>query len=410
MVGEHPPVGREVRAVERVVHDEDRRTLRAVARLLGEALAAVGAVGAGPGTRRSCSSPPPTSRSGCRRRPRRGRRSPNSSAKARSRSSCCGKRDADRLLEQRVGRGRGAQLGPAEVVRAALQQRERERQRRRVPAAPGGPSPRAGSAARSSKSRRRPSAPTRRPARGTRGSCPTRSAPRRPDGGRRRSRRRPRRESAAARRAARRRSRARRRREARVGSARHVTSGSDRGIPPRYAARVGRTLLAMRLRTIPARDDRRVRVADGARHLQLELQAGIRVVVAGDERRRRPRPPCRPPRRLAPVACHPAAGLRPGNDDAPPRRRGRRPHLPGSHAAAPDYRDATRRRLPRRDVRHVPAGHLQRLRSRCRQVRLRRRDARTESTPRSASGDSSARWTTCTSRRRSCARSRRTRA
>ena len=36
---------------------------------------------------------------------------------------------ADRLLEERIGRGRGAQLGAAEIVGAALQQRERERHR-----------------------------------------------------------------------------------------------------------------------------------------------------------------------------------------------------------------------------------------------------------------------------------------
>ena len=83
--------------------------------------------------------------------------------------------------------------------------------------ASGGPCRSAGSATRSSRSRPPPADPTRSPGRGTRGSCRTRSVPRRGDGVRRESRRRPRSSAHVVRRALLRRSRQRSRRECRAG-------------------------------------------------------------------------------------------------------------------------------------------------------------------------------------------------
>ena len=99
-----------------------------------------------PGTRRSCSSPRPSV--GFVMSSSSSERSPVSEVFGERAQAfeVLGESQPDRLFEQRVGRGRGAQLGAAQVVRPALQQREREREVDVLLAARGDPSPRAGSA------------------------------------------------------------------------------------------------------------------------------------------------------------------------------------------------------------------------------------------------------------------------
>ena len=408
MLGEHPPVGREVRTVERVVHDKDRRTLREIACPLGEAIGPVVAVGAA----RTL-----TARA-THRRPGRvrnvvvdlgavaGLRLVGEGAQA---MQVLRERDAHRLFEQCVGCRRGAQLRPAEIIRTALEEHEREGhvdvflERRKVF--------RHELALQRDGRGRDDDLEPRRDGRGEVGEALARPGGRLGDemvagadgvGDRGRERHLP--VALLAAEAAR-----RRRRE--PPSGRRATRRADpTGASPHGTPRdVGRTLLAMRLRrSLPA--------TIAAFMLPMVLatcssSSKSASAVSSPATSAAPAAATVPTTTtVAPVACHPAAGYGPGTTThhlvVAGADRTFLVHMP-PHA---DYRDATRRRLPRRDLRHVPAGHLQRVRSRRRQVRLRRRDARTESTPRSASGDSSARSTTCTSQTRSCARSRRTHA
>ena len=118
-------LGREVRAVQRVVDDEDGHLVRAVPCSFREALGAVGALGLARTLRTRAAD----------RRPRRridlaielgtvaGLRSLGELAEVLLLAT---EVRADRLLEQRVGRAGGPQLRAAHIVRPALEQRERE--------------------------------------------------------------------------------------------------------------------------------------------------------------------------------------------------------------------------------------------------------------------------------------------
>ncbi len=125
VVGEHAALRRQVRAVQRVVDDEDRSTLRPLTRGFREARLAVAAL-----------RPAGTLRPAARHRLPRGVvhlevelgtvAGGGSLGEATEAFELVPEVAADGKLEQRVGLGRGVQLRPAQIVRAPLQQRERE--------------------------------------------------------------------------------------------------------------------------------------------------------------------------------------------------------------------------------------------------------------------------------------------